>query len=94
MYKKRVPNHRDALCCLIRQRLRRCHLPLKGKALPLQTAQNGPGRALLPVGGGRAGGGGFLQVMLKKGVTRADVDKRLGEVFQDSDVGVYDAELM
>jgi len=27
-------------------------------------------------------------------VTRADVDKRLGEVFQDSDVGVYDAELM
>lgn len=41
-----------------------------------------------------AGGGGFLQVMLKKGVTRADVDKRLGEVFQDSDVGVYDAELM
>lgn len=41
-----------------------------------------------------AGGGGFLQVILKKGVTRADVNRRLGEVFQDSDVGVYDAELI
>ncbi|MCM1135334.1 MAG: bifunctional fucokinase/L-fucose-1-P-guanylyltransferase [Clostridium sp.] len=41
-----------------------------------------------------AGGGGFLQAILKKGVTREEIDKRLGEVFQDSDVGVYDAELV
>lgn len=41
-----------------------------------------------------AGGGGFLQVMLKKGVTREEINSRLGEVFQDSDVGVYDAELI
>ncbi|MGN0778043.1 MAG: L-fucokinase [Aristaeellaceae bacterium] len=41
-----------------------------------------------------AGGGGFLQVVLKKGVTRAQVHARLKEIFQDSDVDVYDAELI
>lgn len=41
-----------------------------------------------------AGGGGFLQVVLKKGVTRARVHERLKEIFQDSDVDVYDAELI
>ncbi len=41
-----------------------------------------------------AGGGGFLQVVLKKGVPRAQVHARLKEIFQDSDVDVYDAELI
>ena len=41
-----------------------------------------------------AGGGGFLQVVLKKGVTRNQVHSRLKEVFQDSDVDVYDATLI
>lgn len=41
-----------------------------------------------------AGGGGFLQVVLKKGVTRAQVHARLKDIFQDSDVDVYDAELV
>ena len=41
-----------------------------------------------------AGGGGFLQVVLKKGVTRAQVHARLKGIFQDSDVDVYDAELI
>ena len=41
-----------------------------------------------------AGGGGFLQVVLKKGVTRAQVHARLKDIFQDSDVDVYDAELI
>lgn len=37
-----------------------------------------------------AGGGGFLQVILKKGVTKADVHNRLKEVFQDNPVDVWD----
>ena len=41
-----------------------------------------------------AGGGGFLQVVLKKGVSRQQVHARLKEVFQDSDVDVYNATLM
>ena len=41
-----------------------------------------------------AGGGGFLQVVLKKGVTRAQVHDCLKKIFQDSDVDVYDAELI
>ena len=41
-----------------------------------------------------AGGGGFLQVVLKKGVTRADVQNRLKSVFQDSLVSVWDCELV
>lgn len=41
-----------------------------------------------------AGGGGFLQVILKKGITREQVHIRLKHVFQDSDVDVYDAVLI
>ncbi len=37
-----------------------------------------------------AGGGGFLQVVLKKGITRDDLRKRLNEVFQDSGVDVWE----
>ena len=40
-----------------------------------------------------AGGGGFLQVVLKKGVTQEDVRKRLREVFQDSGVDVWSCSL-
>lgn len=41
-----------------------------------------------------AGGGGFLQVILKKGVTRQQVEERLNEVFMDSLVGVADCRLV
>lgn len=41
-----------------------------------------------------AGGGGFLQVILKKGVARADVHNRLKAVFQDSPVDVWDCQLV
>jgi fucokinase len=41
-----------------------------------------------------AGGGGFLQVILKKGVDKADVRTRLKEVFQDSAVDVWDCTLV
>ena len=41
-----------------------------------------------------AGGGGFLQVILKKGVSRDAVHNRLKEVFQDSDIDVWDCELL
>ena len=41
-----------------------------------------------------AGGGGFLQVILKKGVTAEQVQKRLREVFQDSGVDVWDCALV
>lgn len=41
-----------------------------------------------------AGGGGFLQVVLKKGVTKADVHSRLKAVFQDSLVDVWDCKLV
>ena len=41
-----------------------------------------------------AGGGGFLQVILKKGITRENVEKRLNEVFMDSLVGVADCKLV
>ena len=41
-----------------------------------------------------AGGGGFLQVVLKKGVKRSQLHMRLRQVFQDSDVDIYDAELI
>ena len=40
-----------------------------------------------------AGGGGFLQVVLKKGVTPDDLQKRLREVFQDSGVDVWRCSL-
>ncbi len=41
-----------------------------------------------------AGGGGFLQIVLKKGVAKDELRKRLREVFQDSGVAVYDCKLM
>ncbi len=41
-----------------------------------------------------AGGGGFLQVMMKKGVTREELHKRLKDVFQDNDVDVWDCTLI
>lgn len=40
-----------------------------------------------------AGGGGFLQVILKKGITKQQLDARLYSVFQDSGVCVWDSEL-
>ena len=40
-----------------------------------------------------AGGGGFLQVVLKKGVTKEQLRRRLFDVFADSGVAVYDCEL-
>ena len=39
-------------------------------------------------------GGGFLQMLLKKGVDKADVRARLKEVFQDSAVDVWDCTLV
>lgn len=41
-----------------------------------------------------AGGGGFLQVILKKGITKQMVHKRLKEVFQDNPVDVWECELV
>ena len=41
-----------------------------------------------------AGGGGFLQVILKKGVTKEQVRQRLRDVFQDNDVDVWDCTLI
>lgn len=41
-----------------------------------------------------AGGGGFLQVILKKGVTREMLHERLKSVFQDSGVDVWDVEFI
>ncbi len=41
-----------------------------------------------------AGGGGFLQVILKKQFTKADLQKRLNSVFEDSGVDVWDCEFL
>ncbi len=41
-----------------------------------------------------AGGGGFLQVILKKGVTKEEVHTRLKEVFADNDIDVWDCKLV
>lgn len=41
-----------------------------------------------------AGGGGFLQVILKRGVSKNDVHRRLKEVFQDFAVDVWESELL
>lgn len=41
-----------------------------------------------------AGGGGFLQVVLKKGVEKSDLQARLNSVFSDTDIGVWDATLV
>lgn len=40
-----------------------------------------------------AGGGGFLQVILKKGITKENVHNRLKKVFQDNDIDVWDCSL-
>ncbi len=41
-----------------------------------------------------AGGGGFLQVILKKGYTKQDLKERIHSVFQESGVAVWDCELI
>ena len=41
-----------------------------------------------------AGGGGFLQVVLKKGVTKADLQQRLKFVFSDTEISVWKCELV
>lgn len=41
-----------------------------------------------------AGGGGFLQVILKKGVTKEELNERLQSVFQDTGVSVWNAEFV
>lgn len=41
-----------------------------------------------------AGGGGFLQVVLKKGVSHAELKDRLKSVFSDTDICVWDCELV
>ena len=41
-----------------------------------------------------AGGGGFLQIVLKKNVTKEAVHKRLKEVFGDSDIDIWDCTLL
>lgn len=41
-----------------------------------------------------AGGGGFLQVVLKKGVEKERLSQRLHEVFQDSGVDVWECEIV
>ncbi len=40
-----------------------------------------------------AGGGGFLQVIMKKGVTKEQLDERLKEVFQGTGAAVWNSEL-
>lgn len=41
-----------------------------------------------------AGGGGFLQVVLKSGVSKGQLQERLKTVFSDTDIGVWDCELV
>lgn len=41
-----------------------------------------------------AGGGGFLQVMLKKGISRDTLQGRLKEVFSDTEINVWDCTLV
>ena len=40
-----------------------------------------------------AGGGGFLQVILKKGVSREQLQNRLKEIFADTDINVWEANI-
>lgn len=41
-----------------------------------------------------AGGGGFLQVILKKGISKDDIHKRLKDVFQDFDVDIWQSDFV
>ena len=41
-----------------------------------------------------AGGGGFLQVVLKRGVTKEAIHNRLKDVFQDNPVDIWPCELV
>ena len=41
-----------------------------------------------------AGGGGFLQVVLKAGVTKKELQERLESVFQDTDIRVWECEVV
>ena len=41
-----------------------------------------------------AGGGGFLQVILKKDATKEMLEERLNNVFQDSGVNVWESEIL
>lgn len=41
-----------------------------------------------------AGGGGFVQVILKKGVSREMLDRKLRQIFQDSGIRVWDCRLL
>lgn len=41
-----------------------------------------------------AGGGGFLQIILKKGITKGQLRERLNDVFQDSGVDVWESEML
>lgn len=41
-----------------------------------------------------AGGGGFLQAVMKKGVSREEIRERLWDVFQDAGIDVWDCQLV
>ncbi len=41
-----------------------------------------------------AGGGGFLQVILKKGVKREQVHQKLKSVFEDNAIDVWDSQFV
>ncbi|MCR4857997.1 MAG: hypothetical protein K5890_07355, partial [Bacteroidales bacterium] len=41
-----------------------------------------------------AGGGGFLQVILKKGIARQQVHNKLKAVFEDNEIDVWDCHLV
>lgn len=41
-----------------------------------------------------AGGGGFLQVVLKKGVTKEQLQRRLKEIFSDTEINVWNCTLV
>ena len=41
-----------------------------------------------------AGGGGFLQIIMKKGVTKDMINRRLADMFQGTGVAVWDCEIL
>ena len=41
-----------------------------------------------------AGGGGFLQVVLKKGVSKDKLQERLKSIFSDTDISMWDCTLV